>query len=289
MEEPDGKSGSDVGLGNGPSANHSMINSEEVSQAHEAEQEDANEAAAESLSTNNTSRPLGFLSLPPELRKMIYRHLLVEDYPLSTSWPFSYSLHLPAIVDTCEQIRREAMQVMFAENTFFISSTHPTDSMLSDRYIRDTIQHVHFGAWLNHNPRLIKKNFIHLLREFGSPAPARGVLDIVFQADTHPPHDLLAWFATHLRRFTNFRTVKLEFLPHTDDVRAYDGSDLTYAQRQLCPLLCESFRRALAPVFGPAEPFGYHRGVRFHPRKYLDSIPRESDDWTDHLDGIRMD
>lgn len=266
-------------------SNHSMIINEEASHTPEAEQEDssaANETAAESLSTNNTSSRIGLLSLPPELRKMVYRHLLVEDYPLSTNWPFSNSLRFPAILDTCELIRGEAMHVMFAENTFFISSRHPKDSMLSDRQIHDTIQNVHFEALLNSTPRLTKKNFIHVLREFGSPAVVRGRLSILFRvgAAAQPPkNNLLLWFATHLPRFTNFRTMALEFAPNIGDLRAHD----------LCALLCDEHRCHLTPVFGPAESFADGRGVRFRPQTYLTSLPREADDWIDHLDGIRLD
>lgn len=76
------------------------------------------------------------LGLPPELRNMIYRLLLVADKPLSSSkneheekfprksglvWASFGEYHLqPAILRVCSQLYREASPILNCENTFGI-------------------------------------------------------------------------------------------------------------------------------------------------------------------------
>ncbi|MCJ1466910.1 hypothetical protein MMC07_005532 [Pseudocyphellaria aurata] len=74
---------------------------------------------------------LGFLSLPAELRNMVYRLLLVSDKPLGNEvcnevprgvrpawWAYfrQYDLQ-PAILRTCRQVHREARSILDGENT----------------------------------------------------------------------------------------------------------------------------------------------------------------------------
>ena len=62
----------------------------------------------------------GAVDLPPEIRLMIYRHLLVRSDPLPQLGPFWSDEPRPAwnILRTCRLIYREASDVLYTENTF---------------------------------------------------------------------------------------------------------------------------------------------------------------------------
>ncbi|OJZ89727.1 hypothetical protein ASPFODRAFT_43006 [Aspergillus luchuensis CBS 106.47] len=91
-------------------------------------------------------KPDLFLTLPPELRLLIYTHLLTNKHhhrrtlsvadnitnaPPSTQYPIhlhhhhnkTNNLH-PSILLTCKQIHAEALPILYTHNTF--STTHPT-------------------------------------------------------------------------------------------------------------------------------------------------------------------
>lgn len=227
----------------------------------------------------STSSERGLLSLPPELRVIIYRHLLVEGRPLSTYWRAACYEPFPAILDTCRLIRREAFQVLYGENVFFIGLKHPQISILSNRRIADTIQHVRYAVYL-YGPSVPlprRLNFLHLIHEFGSQAIIRDTLQVVFHVvvvglDLPTPMRL---YAAGLGRFTNFRTVRFEFVEHSDDT---EGT---------CAPLAEMYELLLTPKFGPAESFANGCVLEFHPQDFLSS--RSPDvDWMEHLDGIRQ-
>lgn len=265
-ESPNDQPMSDVDSGSDHSGNLSAAN-EQI-------------AASSSIQTHiSANSRMGLLSLPPELRVMVYRHLIVQDHPISTDW--QYSTNSPPILDTCELIRQEVFQVMFAENTFFIGVMHPAVSILNDPQISAIIQNVRYEARLNStSPHPRKLNFIHVLREFGSPAIVRSTLTIIFHVGACGNNDLLSWFNRGLARLTNFRTVQFEFVPYSAHKRAH----------RLCPEICNGHEKRFAPVFGPAESFANGRGLLFHPQEFLNSLPREVEvDWMDYLDGIRLD
>ena len=220
----------------------------------------------------------GLLSLPPELRVIIYRHLLVERRPLSTYWRAACYEPFPAILETCTLIRREAFQVLYGENVFFIGLKHPQISILSNRQIADTIQHVRYAVDLYGPSIPLPKRliFLHLIHEFGSQAIIRDSLQVVFHIvglDLPTPMRL---YAAGLGRFTNFRIVRFEFVEHRGNTRG------------ACALLAEMFELLLTPKFGPAESFANGCVLEFHPQHFLSS--RSPDvDWMEHLDGIRQD
>lgn len=68
-----------------------------------------------------------FLGLPPEVRNMIYRILLVNDKTLGShspamsraEWTSEFGLH-PAILRVCSQLHREASSILNSENTIGI-------------------------------------------------------------------------------------------------------------------------------------------------------------------------
>lgn len=278
MSEPDDRS-----VDNMASENEPIVN-EEQSEIRGADLENrsvTNEVASEDATTTNvisTRSELGILSIPAELRVLVFRHLLLEHRPLSTYWLGSGYQPFPAIFETCALIRREAFQVMYEENFFFIGLMHPRLSILNNRQIGDTIQNVRVEAYLsNPFPQPRRLNFIHVIREFGSPAITRGTLHIIYHLSRNNPINLLAWFAAGLGRFTNFRIIRIEFVNSFPPVEG------------ICTLLSEIHEEAFMSVLGPAEFFADRRVVQFQPLDYLNSLPPVVDvDWMENLDGIRL-
>lgn len=54
------------------------------------------------------------LSLPAELRNRIYEYALIEENEIA----ITADLHVPALLQTSRQIRREARSLYFEKNTF---------------------------------------------------------------------------------------------------------------------------------------------------------------------------
>ena len=278
MSEPNDRSVDDMAPENGPIVNEeqseiSGVDMENLSVTNEVASEDPN-----TMNVMSTRSELGLLSIPAELRVLVFRHLLLEHRPLSTYWLGSGYQPFPAIFETCALIRREAFQVMYEENVFFIGFAHPRISILNNRQVRDTIQNVRVDAYLtNPFPQPRRLNFIHVIREFGSPAIIRGTFHIIYHVGHNNPVHLLAWFATGLGRFTNFRTIRIEFVDSSPPIEG------------LCTLLAELHEETFTPILGPAEFFADARGVQFHPLDYLNSLPPVVDvDWMENLDGIRL-
>lgn len=257
----------------------------EIPNIHEADTENlsiSNELALENPSGTDaisTSSRIGLLSLPPELRVHVLRHLLVENHPLSTDQHFAgYNLY-PPVLRTSVLIRREAFQVFYGENSFFIGEMHPPSPLFQNRQISDTIQNVHYVVTLN-GSRGRQLGFIHVIRKFGSPTVVRGTLNLIFFVGPYGSN-LRLWFARVLPAFTNFRTVQVRFVAQT--------AHRVPEAEALCLLICDGYKAVLTPAFGPAESFADGHGLRFHPQQHLNSLPPESDvDWIDYLGGIRL-
>ncbi|MCJ1266117.1 hypothetical protein MMC22_005999 [Lobaria immixta] len=272
-------------MGDIVSQDESIVNEEEsnanetASENHPVTLEVASEDPSNSDGISTGSRP-GLLSLPPEVRVLVFRHLLLEDHSLTTSWAGALYQPFPAILRTGRLIRREAFQVMYGENIFYISSMHPMFSILVNRPICDAIQNVRFDVWLTYTSLSRRRlSFINLIREFGSPTIIRGTLRIVFHISSFYRNDLLNWFTRALPRFTNFRVILMEFV---DSSTHSIGEDI-------CRVLCNTHRDTFAPVFGPALPFTDGHGLQFYPQEYLNTIPPEIDvDWMELRDGIRL-
>lgn len=123
-------------------------------------------------------------------------------------------------------------------------------------------------------------DFIHVIRKFGLPAVVRGTLNLIFVVGPYG-NNLRLWFARVLPRLTNFRTVQVRFLAQ----RVHRVAEA----EALCLLMCDSYKDALTPAFGPAQSFADGHGLRFHPQQHLNSLTPESDvDWIDYLGGIRL-
>ena len=285
----------DIGSEKGPIINESYSNEAATEEDTVIDKEPENTSGAESGNNSATSEEAtenpsathatstgsrsGLLPLPSELRVCILRHLLLADRPLATDWPSRVYNLFPAILTTCKLIRREAFQIMYGENTFYTSNVHRAPTLLSNPQIRDTIRNVHAAVRLHETaPYRRGSSFIHVIREFGSPAVIRGTLDIILRVDPFQ-NGMLRWFVRALPCFTNFETVQIEFV---------DESGQGYAQ-QLCLQFCDRHKDTFTPVFGPALSFAEGCGLRFRPRVYLNTLPRKVDvDWVDHLDGIRL-
>lgn len=260
---------------------------EMISENEPIASEEASEVALENSATTNaaTSR-LGLLSLPPELRVLVFRHLLLEDRILSTHWLDAGYQPLPAILSTCKRIREEAFQVLYGENVFSILM-HPTHTILYSREIRDTIQNMRFDVRLN-EPWLDLRRFYYffVIRELLSPAIVRGTLSLHFHVSPRR-HALPPWFVRILHRFTDFRVIRVEY---------FVDRPLPSVVLDSVPLppptgrdVCESHQHTFTPVFGPATPLAKGCGCLFRPQTYLNSqTPKADVDWTDHLDGIRL-
>lgn len=245
-------------------------------------------------SVSAISRP-GLVSLPAEIRVLIFRHLLLKGRPLITSQASSTYQSFPAILRTGRSIRQEAFQVMYRENTFYLDSLHPSSSILDIRQIRDAIQNVHFNVELCFQSLYTRRSiFINMINEFGSPTIIRGALHLVFHvrglyydellrfARAGPGvyrDDPLNWYARALPRFTNFRVVQIEYKHYP-----------TLGMREdICGILCNTHRKFLTPLFGPALSLADGHGLLFRPQEYLDTILPEIDvDWIEHLDGVRL-
>ena len=229
-------------------------------------------------SPGSTSSQLGLLFLPAELRVEIFRHLLRHDRCISTSWLSTPLEPNPAILNTCKLIRQEALEVMYGENTFSVSWLHPEYSMLSNPLIKDTIQNVYCQVPFSNLPFRARIGLINTLREFGSPETIRGTLSVVFNVNDPESNHLLPPLIRAMRRFANFRTVRIQILDVWDQVL----EDRFFLQ------FSGLIKDILEPVFGPAENLDDKSGLVFRPRQHLTSPPPEVD-WKDHLDGIGLD
>jgi hypothetical protein len=107
------------------------------------------------LSPQNAKPPTSFLDLPPEVRDLVYRELLVSDGPLrgrfnrppaanlSTTTVESYNLH-PAILRTCQKVYLEAKGLLY-KNTLCIELRYPYTRW--PKYDRDALPVVWIPAF----------------------------------------------------------------------------------------------------------------------------------------------
>lgn len=67
--------------------------------------------------SNVRKEPSALLELPPELRNDVYRLVLCNGNPVSVT---ATNLPEPPLLAVCKQIRDEAVQIYYSENTFHI-------------------------------------------------------------------------------------------------------------------------------------------------------------------------
>lgn len=225
----------------------------------------------------------GFLSLPSEVRIMIYRHMfhwpvVIGLYNLKSSKPgTSQTKPVPPLLATCKLIYKEAFEVLWGENCYiWPGSPHPL--LLPSIYQRivDTIQNLE----VNLSPESGSPAYlIKLIREFGSSTTIRGVLDVKFSLYSTRPFDqkILRRYLTCLSAFTNFKVISIEF--------RYNYKPLSLDSHHF-----QWTAEALQPRLGFAKPLADSCTLQFHPQDYLNSQRSQPFvDWMDLLDGIRLD
>lgn len=242
-------------------------------------------AATGQIMVNIPSNPHwpGFLSLPSEIRIMIYRHMfhwpvVISLSNLRSSIPGrSETKPVPPLLATCKLIYKEAFEVLWGENCYiWPGSPHPP--LLPSIYQRivDTIQKLE----VNLAPRAGSPAYlIKLIREFGNSTMIRGVLDVKFSLYSPRFFDkkILGRYLTCLSAFTNFKVISIQF------------------RYNYKPLFLDSHpfqwtAEALQPRLGLAKHLADNCTLQFHPQDHL-NLQRSQQvvDWMDLLDGIRLD
>lgn len=239
------------------------------------------QGAGEAESENQTnfsiaSEPnrLGFFSLPPELRLIVYREMLLETKICDMWWHFSPK---PPLLETCRLIYYEAFEVLYGQNTFryyFDPLVHPPPVPFRLRIV-DTIERLVFDSVLDLT-RLAdgvgEEKLKELIREFGNPARIRQYLQMNLEyyeinlpflgMDPFPVEEFvsdeepLGRYLNGVGTFTNFKTVEV---------------DVVYKDRRNDnPLLIQRIAKALQPRFGTSRLCGASgRVLQFHPHDHL--------------------
>lgn len=234
---------------------------------------DAGETTLKTRSVANvlsTRSLLGLLDRPPEIRMMIFRHLLVYPYYLANRlWPIGPRPSV-AILRTNKLIHREAFEVLYGENTFFkrFWSSYCFQNWFPR--VSDTMQNIHMEIAMCRKSSDIQK-FLTLIHYF-DPSIIRDTLVVEFLTEFSLVGPL-KWFIRALGRFTNFRTILIE-------VRLYDP----FCYHRNIFHLREYLKTALEPLLGYAQGCTI---LRFHPLDHR-NFWREDGDWADSLDGIRL-
>lgn len=235
------------------------------------------------VNDRSTRRRLGLLDLPPEIRVMIFRHLLVNPQGLYFDLARQRPRPSIAILRTNSVIYREASEIFYGENQFRNAFqftgvlSFPYGAITRHLWIMDTIRHIHLEINMGAKYSEIRK-FLAFMHCFAHPSHARGTLTIevfISQAEVRP----LKWFIRALGRFTNFKTIELHF------------GWYSFLLRRKVLHVRQYLITALEPVLGHAEDCG--NGwikLRFHPTDHQ-QVRREPDnsDWADSLDGMRLE
>ena len=257
---------------------------------HEPDVEKArssNGAVTEVVSTRT-----GLLDLPPEIRLIIFRHLLVRANSLPGIWSDdeddeSFSDHKVSpdlsILRTSKLIHREAFDVYYKENRFnchFWSTPSPISQFPQ---IVNTMQN--FKAAMYLGPKILDSrdaaDFRKLTQLFGNHSVIRRNLVLELHIDPNP-HSR-KWLVKALGPFTNFRMINLRLYFTAPKVRHND-----------CIEWGEHIKTALEPVLGYAEEFEVldwwrtATGLRFHPVDHHNQSRAPDDGDCDFLDGIRL-
>lgn len=235
----------------------------------------------------STSSGPGLLDLPPEVRMMIFRHLLVLPDPLmgwrsSAIWLANtrdmikrgirddmgrtYDLIYPnlGLMRTCKLIHNEAFDVLFKENQFNLSHSNPPCPLTPFPRVIDTIQNIDIGIYM-HRKALRRPRgdqytdwviFVKAIHLFGNPSITRR--NLLVRMSIEVP-DALKWFVGALGRFTNFVTIDLRLESWFPPKVLFEWS--------------EYLKTSLEPVLGYADEYKnerdcYGQSIRcflFHP------------------------
>ncbi|MCJ1467991.1 hypothetical protein MMC07_006617 [Pseudocyphellaria aurata] len=228
-----------------------------------------------------TSTRNWILYLPPEIRRIIYRHVLQEPCELSWNWLPSLSQSglqaLPGLFFTSRLIYRESMEAFYRVNTFYVHSWHPRMALSPSRPMSHLLQNLHVPVWLSEHGHIDRRQFGEVIKAIGDPNIIRHTLYL--EIKMFPPSDMfplpsMQFLHQGLGRFTNFRHVEV-------------GISYTNRPDLSCAMQYEGVVNAMQQVLGPAT-CGRLRngrnGLTFHPQRFLNrQPPQESVDWIDHL------
>ena len=232
----------------------------------------------------------GLLDLPPEIRLMIFRHLLIRPRSLP-DWDYSLPsgkrfLNL-AILRTSKLIHKEAFDVFYKENWFDRWFWHPPFPITRSPRAVDSVQNIETFIWFDSwhfritSPHADMRVFVKLMQLFGNHSIIRRNLLLVLYVGWLAGPRPLKWLVGALGRFTNFKKIELY-------LRDFEGFDNNFSE------CCEQLQTALEPVLGKAEEFAVKDGaprainLRFHPVDHQNQSRKPDDGDCDHLDGIRL-
>ena len=293
------------------SNNQPLVNSKTLDREPGADEAmSRNGAVAEVVSTRT-----GLLDLPPEIRLIIFRHLLVRPHSLPNVWPDdeansdddsdsvsdhdslsdhdsdsvsdhdSLSDHefYPdlSILRTSKLIHREAFDVYYKENRFKATIESILFIFQFPRIV-NIMQNIETDLILRapySNSNIAA--FIKLMQFFGNHSVIRGNLVLELYIDPSPYY--LKWLVGALGRFTNFRMISLHL--YFFGPEAHENDFLEW---------CEHLKTALEPVLGYAEEFeasywsSTKTGLRFHPVDHHNQSREPDDGDCEYLDGIRL-
>lgn len=207
----------------------------------------------------------GLLDLPPEVRLMILRHLLVNPNCLPDMSGFDNPFRPPpdlSILRTSKLIHQEAFDVLYRENRFDRSFWYPSSPITRFPRIVDTIQNIGTEIYLGEpvsgftEPPPEVAMLMNLIQIFGNHSIIRRnfVLELFIEPSPQP----LKFLVRALGRFTNFRTITLQIWSYWDLRNGFSE-------------WCELLKSALEPVLGYAEEIEILDwmpsaiGLRFHP------------------------
>ena len=155
----------------------------------------------------------GLLDLPPEIRLMIFRHLLVRPSALETYYRSFPKLD---ILKTLKLIYKEAFDVFYKENSFsswLWGPYYKTPKITRSPQIANTIQSIESIVYLRREleyPEYLNSDFrelINVMQHLGNSSIIRRSLVVKLCTDTPC---LLKGFVRNLGKFTNFKVVKLQ-------------------------------------------------------------------------------
>lgn len=103
------------------------------------------------------------LDLPPELRNLIYRSVLVQNRDIDVR---SQGFDVPPLLSTCKKIRKEARSIFYYENTFAVE-VYDFDTIIFHHFMRSLKErssgfHEQPSAVLN--PRSTRPHWPNMLR-----------------------------------------------------------------------------------------------------------------------------
>lgn len=232
--------------------------------------------ANQPTAATSSARP-SLLDFPPEIRVMIYRHVLRMPSDIRYNdlhhwiYPRRHTLHaVIAITFTSRLIRGESMPIFFQENTIFFSPDFSRLSVVPSPRVSDMMQNFSLTTAVHRpgpHPRL-RARFAESIRILENAAILRGTCSVCF--DIHGARvsdlDFLEFCLYLMRGLTNFRIVGV--------ILRYRVSPTRHAADMHDDLVQNALRSVLGPstaIINPASSSEIRRSVMFHPRAFVNA------------------